>query len=95
VNPPEGESVSQLVNVHVCTVACAFAPIFTGAVTDNVIAAGGAPPATALNVYADGITVSADTVNPVTLSVTVTDCVTEPTVKETVPVHVVPTVIPA
>ena len=95
MNPPEGESVSQLLNVHVCTVACAVAPTFTGAVTDNVIAVGGAPPATALKVYAEGITVSADTVTPVTLIVTVTVCVTVPAVIETVPVHVVPTAIPA
>jgi hypothetical protein len=95
VNPPEGESVSQLLNVHVCTVACAVAPTSTGAVTDNVIAAGGAPPATALKVYAEGITVSADTVTPVTLIVTVTVWVTAPAVIEIVPAHVVPTAIPA
>ena len=95
VNPPVGESESQLFAVHVCCVICAVAPIFTGAVTDNVIAAGGTPPATALKVYAEGTTVSVDTVTPVTLIVTVTVCVTVPAVIEIVPVHVVPTLTPA
>ena len=93
VKAPVGESVSHVLPVQVCSVACAVALVLVCAVTPSVCAATAAPPETALNVKAVELNVSAACV-AVTLSVTVAVCVVAPAVIVIVPVHVVPAVNP-
>jgi hypothetical protein len=94
VKLPVGERVSQLLLVQLCSDTWAVALVFVCAVTVSVCEAGAAPPATALNVKAEGLNVRTAAVEPVTLRVTVAVCVTEAAVMEIVPLHVVPAVIP-
>jgi hypothetical protein len=55
VKLPVGERVSQLLLVQFCSDTWAVALVFVCAVTVSVCEAGAAPPATALNVKAEGL----------------------------------------
>jgi len=92
---PLGEIVSQLLLPQLCSDAWAVAVVSYCAVTVTVCEAGAAPPATALNVKAEGLTVSSAVGTLMTFSVTGTVCVPEAATMEIVPLHVVPVVIPA
>jgi hypothetical protein len=94
VKLPVGERVSQLLLVQLCSDTWAVALVLVCAVTVSVCEAGAAPPATALNVKAEGLNVRPAVVKPVTFRVTVAVCVTEAAVMEIVPLHVVPAVMP-
>ena len=93
---PVGERVSQLVLVQLCCDTWAVAVVVVWAVTVSVCGAGGTPPATALNVYAEGVRVrTAPVVAEITLSVTLTVCVPDAVIMEIDPLHVVPAAMPA
>ena len=94
VKLPVGDTVSQLLLAQLCSDDWAVALVLLGAVTVRVCEAGAAPPAVALKVKAEGLTVSVAVAVAVTFRVTATVCVPEAAVMEIVPVHAVPAAIP-
>ena len=70
VKLPVGERVSQLLLVQFCSDTWAVALVFVCAVTVSVCEAGAAPPATALNVKAEGLNVRTVAAAAVTSRVT-------------------------
>ena len=70
VKLPVGERVSQLLLVQLCSDTWAVALVFVCAVTVSVCEAGAAPPATALNVKAEGLNVRPPAAAAVTSRVT-------------------------
>ena len=93
VKLPVGDMVSQAMELQVCSAICALALVIVCAVTVSDCEAGADAPATALNVIAVVLNVSADAVD-VTFRVTVAVCVTPAAVIEIVPVQVVPAAKP-
>ena len=94
VNPPEGESVSQVLPLQLCSATWAFTAMAVAAETVRYCAGGAGPSAVALKVNEDAVSVRLDVIPAVTLSVTLTDCVPEEVVNETVPLQAVPAAIP-
>jgi len=95
VKLPVGTSVNQVTFVQFCSDTWIVASVFVCAKTVSVCEAGAAPPAGAVNVYAERLNDIPGAVIPVTVSVTVAVCVTEAAVIEIVPLQVVPAVSPA
>jgi hypothetical protein len=93
VKLPVGVRVSQLLPVQLCFDTWVVALVFVCAVTVSVCVAG-VPPATALNVKAEGLNVRLPVVKPATFRVTLAVCVTEAAVMEIVPLQVVPAANP-
>jgi hypothetical protein len=92
---PVGERVSQVLLQEVPGDTWVVALILVWAVTVRVCEAGATPPETPMNVRVEGLKVRPDAVGAVTFRVTVADCATTPpTLREIVPVHVVPAVSP-
>ena len=95
VKLPVGDSVNQVALVQLCSDTWVVASVFDCANTSSVCEAGAAPPAVAVNVYAERLNEIPTVVTPVTFRVTVAVCVTEAAVIEIVPLHEVPAVSPA
>ena len=91
---PLGVRASQVLPVHVCSVACTVAVVVVGAVIDKVCGAGGAPPATPVNVSAATLAVSCVVAPDTTVIVTFTVRTPEAATVEIVPLHVDPAVSP-
>jgi hypothetical protein len=70
VKLPVGDRVSQLLAAQLCFDICAVALVLVCAVTDSVCEAGAAPPASALNVKAEELSVRDPADPPVTFRVT-------------------------
>jgi hypothetical protein len=94
VKAPFGERINQLKLAQLCSVSWAVALVSKYAVTASVCEAGVAPPATALNVSEEGLTVTTEVGTLIMVSVTRTVCVTEFELIVIRPVHTVPTVNP-
>ncbi|MGP8243522.1 MAG: hypothetical protein ACLQVN_03275 [Bryobacteraceae bacterium] len=94
VKLPVGERVSQLLPVQVCSDTEAVALVLVCAVTVRVWEAGMDPPAAAVNVRLEALSVSADEA-AVTLSVTFTLWVAEDVTMEIVPLQMLPAASPA
>jgi hypothetical protein len=94
VNAPVGEMVSQLLLAQLCSVTWAVVLVSNTAVTMSVCAAGAAPPATAVNVRAAGLTVKTDAGTLITSKVMGTVSVLAAELMESVALHLVPTLIP-
>src|SRR5690242_10027839 len=94
VKVPLGERVSQLLFPQLCFSACAVTLVLNCAVTVSVCEAGAAPPATALNVKADGFKVKTDDGTVTRLRVTGTVCVADPALIVIVPIQMFPATIP-
>jgi hypothetical protein len=96
VKPLEGETLSQLRLPQLCSSTCIVVAASKGAVTVSVCVAGAFPPAIALKVKLDGLSVNtADGAANVTLREIGTVCVPNCESIVIVPTHVIPGLIPA
>src|SRR5450631_2446900 len=94
VKLPVGDMASQLLRPQLCSEIWAVTLVSKAAVTVSVCDAGAAPPANALKVKAEGLTVRAAAGRLRTFRLTVTVSVMEAAMTVIVPLHVVPAAIP-